>query len=126
MNKFKVGDKVCVVVSDEGYGLYKDSVHTVDSVSTAGNIGLKDISVIQWASNRFEILEPNPVLTPEEVFEHLQKGTKVQHFNYIYGWTDVNAPEWLYYKDICNEKFRIKPEPEVIELNGKKYREIVE
>lgn len=123
MSKFKVGDKVRVVMGDATYKLHKDSVHTVTSVLPMGNVGLSDIAELLWSPDRFELV--HPVLTPEEVFEHLRNGTKLQYKQEAspIGWRDCSNPQFA---NILNRVWRIKPEPEVIELNGKKYREIVE
>lgn len=69
--------------------------------------------------------EHNPVLTPEEVFEHLRKGTKLQYKKEASpkGWCDCSNPQFA---NILNREWRIKPEPEVIELNGKRYKLIEE
>ena len=128
MSKFKVGDKVRVVMSDEDFGLYRGYVHTVVDVNTMGNIELTGISTIQWSPDRFELLQESDVLTPEEVFEHLRKGTKLQvrHNNIKCCWYDVINPELTTCEEMLTNEWRIKPEPEIIELNGKKYREIIE
>ena len=135
MSKFKVGDKVRVVMSDEYFGLHKGSVHTVVSVHPMGNIELTGIDVIQWSPDRFELVQEESVLTPEEVIEHLRKGTPMQIKSMRYTprdvtvqWVDIDEDftEGLLYDTICSKTFRLKPEPEIIELNGKKYREIVE
>ena len=126
MSKFKVGDKVRVLIGDTAYGLYEGTVHTVVSVHPMGNIGLQGKSVIQWSPNRFELVQ-DAVLTPEEVFAHLRKGTKLQLQNSHSGhWYDVIATQYVSYEEITTKQWRIKPKPEVIELNGKKYQEIVE
>lgn len=128
MSKFKVGDKVRAVVSDAEYGLLDGSVHTVTSVHPYGNICLADTGPILWYPARFELVQNDAVLTPEEVFEHLRKGTKLQ-------WLCKSTDNWRDYLgklnrvmviELLDYKWRIKPEPEIIELNGKKYREIVE
>lgn len=129
MNKFKVGDKVRVVVSDEYFGLYEDSVHTVTIVHPTGNIALQGIEVIQWSPDRFELVR-NDVLTPEEVFEHLRKGTKLE-YEHEYKLNGYTVTDWRVctnpqFANILNRKWRIKPEPEVIELNGKRYKLIEE
>lgn len=130
MSKFKVGDKVRVIVSDELNGLHKGVVHTVVSVHPMGNIELMGISTIQWSPDRFELIQEDSVLTPEEVFTHLHKGTKLQvrHTGKVghKDWCDVLKPELTTYEVMVVAEWRIKPEPEVIELNGKKYREIIE
>ena len=129
MSKFKVGDKVrCVTdnLVDTKYG----SVYTVLDVSELrGNWFFKytdDIGdTAERLQSRFELVEPNPVLTPEEVFEHLRKGTKLQYKQEASpkGWRDCSNPQFA---NILNREWRIKPEPEVIELNGKRYKLIEE
>ena len=131
MCKFKVGDTVRVVSEDSFYCLYKDSVHTVKSVHPMGNVILTDTGAVLWSPDRFELVPD--VLTPEEVFEHLRKGTKLEVFG-RYNTRTGSVEKWLTaphvksitYNDIVTYKWRIKPEPEIIELNGKKYREIVD
>lgn len=127
MSKFKVGDKVRAVVSDVEYGLLDGSVHTVTSVHPRGNICLADTGSILWYPDRFELVQNDAVLTPEEVFEHLRKGTQLQRQlkDVPSSWVNV-YPYSVYIHQIDDYVWRIKPEPEVIELNGKKYREIVE
>lgn len=128
MSKFKVGDKVRAVVSDVEYGLLGGSVHTVTKVHSWGNVCLEDTGSILWYPERFELVQNDDSLTPEEVFGHLRKGAKLQ-------WSHKAAAHWCDHSGILSHirvnelldyNWRIKPEPEVIEVNGKKYREIVE
>ena len=63
MSKFKVGDKVRVVISDEDFGLYRGYVHTVVDVHKMGNIELMGIDVIQWSPDRFELVQENTTTT---------------------------------------------------------------
>lgn len=134
MSKFKVGDKVRCVDNDD----YEDHL-TVGKVYTVHSIGyscsklylrIKPDGVLDvggYSNLRFELVEPNPVLTPEEVFEHLRKGTKLQQLNEHAGvWRDIVSPEVAPFNRIVGAKWRIKPEPEVIELNGKRYKLIEE
>lgn len=129
MSKFKVGDKVRCVRESADIGVQVGKVYTVKGYNAhCRKFGC--VLLVEVDSSPFEacfvLVEPNPVLTPEEVFKHLREGTKLQHLHGNYGWKDVTTPDELYYEDICNERFRIKPEPEVIVLNGKKYQEIME
>lgn len=123
-NKFKAGDKVRCVRDMSNLEIGK--VYTVVSVSSdtywyrvVNDLG----ATVGYEANVFELVQ-DAVLTPEEVFEHLRKGTKLQHLVGTYGWKDVTTPEELYYTDICSEQFRVKPEPEIITLNGKRYQAI--
>lgn len=132
MSKFKVGDNVkCVepYLADTTYG----NVYTVIDVSEC-NLYFTYIDDVgdrpERLQGRFELVEPNSILTPEEVFEHLRKGTKLQvrHTGKVghKDWCDVLKPELTTYEVMIVAEWRIKPEPEIIELNGKKYREIIE
>lgn len=125
--KFKVGDKVRCVVDSSNISIGTE--YTVVSVCPHKHWYrvVNDLDTVDgYTADKFFLVQEDAVLTPEEVFEHLRKGTKLQHLHGTYGWKDVTTPNELYYEDICSEQFRIKPEPEVIELNGKKYREITD
>lgn len=130
--KFKVGDTVkCITrkLADTTYG----DVYTVLDVSElCGNLFFKYIDDVgdqaDRLQSRFELVESNPVLTPEEVFEHLRKGTKLQ-------WAHKATGNWCNHSgdvtrikvnELLDYNWRIKPEPEVIELNGKRYKLIEE
>lgn len=127
--KFKVGDKVrCIDCLPSQY-IKLGEVYTVKNIM-GGCIELEEIEFSHdYLAARFELLlEPNPVLTPEEVFEHLRKGTKLQC-------RLTSSSPWVNYggelgfttiTDMVNLVWRIKPEPEVIELNGKRYKLIEE
>ena len=67
------------------------------------------------------------------MFEHLRNGTTLEIFGKretrtgsIEKWLDAPPMEIITYNTIVTQQWRIKPKPEIIELNGKKYREIVE
>ena len=67
------------------------------------------------------------------MFEHLRKGTELEVFgryNTRTGsfekWLAAPPAEQITYNTIVTQRWRIKPEPTVIELNGKKYREIID
>ena len=132
MSKFKVGDKVrCVDNYNYHNHLTEGKVYVVVEKSNGGYVRIKpdnDIDVGGYCDYRFELVQRPLVLTPEEVFEHLRKGTKLQvrHNNIKCCWYDVINPELITYQEMLTNEWRIKPEPEIIELNGKKYREIVE
>ena len=133
MSKFKVGDKVRTLY-DCGSSV-KGSVYTIaecwyNSITEKWYISLwehlsKSPKHSHYADS-YELVEPNPVLTPKEVFEHLRKGTKLQYRRTASSkWVESNLDNPSVKMIILGE-WRIKPEPEIIELNGKKYREIVE
>ena len=127
MSDFKVGDKVCRT-GDNCAGVITGGIYTVKGFRMGGTaIMLLEFPEDKrgWDAIEF-VLVRDHVLTPEEVFEHLRKGTELQHLVGTYGWKDVTTPEELYYTDICSEQFRIKPVPEIIEANGRKYKLIEE
>ena len=128
--KFKVGDKIrCVDNSEYSRHLTLGKVYTVVESETDSRYVLiesdHDLAIGGYKVGRFELVEPSPVLTPEEVFEHLRKGTKLQYKKEASpkGWCDCSNPQFA---NILNREWRIKPEPEVIELNGKRYKLIEE
>ena len=140
MNKFKAGDKVRALEdcgwSDKG-GIYTVSKCWYNPRFSKCYVRLEEhlskSTTHSHYADSYELVEPNPVLTPEEVFEHLRKGTKLQIFGLyntrtgsIEKWLDAPPVELITYNTIVAQRWRIKPEPEVIVLNGKKYREIVE
>ena len=122
--KFKVGDKIKCVDRKPAHYIKLGAVYTVKDIDFGGGIVLEEIPCSHSYSDQwFELVPSQEVLTPEEVFEHLRNGTKLQISDC--GWVDKDR----YSATICEViycKWRIKPEPEVIELNGKKYREITE
>ena len=133
MCKFKAGDKVRAL--DNHSWSERGCIYTVSECWFNPFTGKEYVRLVEhlsksnthshWAA-RYELVEPKP-LAPEEVFEHLRKGTKLQLQNSYSGkWCDLIVPQSASYADITTRQWRIKPEPEVIELNGKKYREIVE
>ena len=129
--KFKAGDKVRCVHCEPTQYIKLGEVYTVALVK--GNyLELEEIELAHdYLAARFELVQEDAVLTPEEVFEHLRKGTKLQYrrtaslkwAEHITGSSVTYNPS---FKMIILGEWRIKPEPEVIELNGKKYREIVD
>ena len=136
--KFKSGDKVRCL-SDNGASK-RGQVYTVHKIWYNTMLVKWYMQLVEHLTELpnhshsvgvYELVEPNPVLTPEEVFEHLRKGTKLQYrrqatldwAEYICGSKVTDNPT---YKMIALGLWRIKPEPEVIELNGKRYKLIEE
>lgn len=125
MSKFKVGDKVRCVSSRHSY-ITSGRTYIIKEIQGEWYRVITDYGSLDgYRENAFELVEPNPVLTPEEVFEHLRKGTKLQYKQEEFpkGWRDCSNPQFA---NILNREWRIKPEPEVIELNGKRYKLIEE
>ena len=121
-SKFKVGDRVRCVDNKDYKSLTVGKIYTIVDIKFNGLIFIvdDDYELCDYMDKAFELV--SEYLTPEEVFEHLRKGTKLQHLIPNHGWRDVTTPNEMYYEDICNEKFRVKPEPEIITLNGKRYQ----
>lgn len=132
--KFKVGDKVRAI-NDCGWST-QDDIYTISQCwysSDHSRCYVRLVEHLRRAPNHshsadyYELVDPNPVLTPEEVFEHLRKGTKLQ-------WRYKGKDHWqacinagnVPVRCILDSDWRIKPEPEVIELNGKRYKLIEE
>lgn len=123
---FKVGDEVEFI---ENYGGYTVGERArVIYVDTDGTVKVANLNFKNkpcWVfTKRLKLVAPkDPVLTPEEVFGHLRKGTKLQQLTRISKqWVDVIYPECVPFENITTEQWRVKPEPEVIELNGKRYK----
>lgn len=133
MRKFKVGDKIRCVDSHRFHThLTVGKVYTVlreDAdiryVHIEPDFG---ISTGGYRVERFELVQGDAVLTPEEVFEHLRKGTQLQCSHKATGnWCNhYGTLNRIKVNELIDYNWRIKPEPEVIELNGKKYREIID
>ena len=130
MSKFKVGDKVRCVTSKHNY-ITEGHIYEISETSNGWYYVITDHGGRDGYPSSSFVLADN-VLTPEEVFDHLRKGTKLEVFGRyntrtgsIEKWLEAPPEERITYSTIVTRRWRIKPEPEVIELNGKKYREIV-
>lgn len=124
VNKFKVGDTVRCI-NDGGYSITVGKLYTIKVIAgeflrvtdDLGNVG-------GYSYTRFELVQ-EPVLTPEEVFEHLRKGTQLE-------WSDkgtwylVHGNSYVSVGQIETLQWRTKPVPEIIEANGRKYKLIEE
>lgn len=123
--KFKVGDTVRCVSSTTSYITFGRTYVIKDIQGEWYRVITDHGGLDGYRERTFELVEPNSVLTPEEVFEHLRKGTKLQYKQEAFpkGWRDCSNPQFA---NILNREWRIKPEPEVIELNGKRYKLIEE
>lgn len=126
--KFKVGDTVRCVSSEYSY-ITLGRTYVIKEIQGAWYRVITDHGGLDgYMEKAFELVEPNPVLTPEEVFEHLRKGTKLQ-------WCCKSTLNWIDHSgelnriklnELIDYNWRVKPEPEVIELNGKRYKLIEE
>lgn len=131
MAEFKVGDKVRCVKVGLRY-ITEDCIYEIRYARGRIYHVIADNGIRNcYPASVFELVEPNPVLTPEEVFEHLRKGTKLQcrktaHLKWCDTITGSLVTDNPTFKMITLWNWRIKPEPEVIELNGKRYKLIEE
>ena len=126
VNEFKVGDTVRCI-NDEGYPITQGAVYIVEGVAGEFLRVIDDgVSIGGYRCTRFELVRDH-VLTPEEVFKHLRKGTKLE-------WSDKGTDDWYTVhsnRDVLvwhieTLQWRIKPVPEIIEANGRKYKLIEE
>jgi len=127
VNKFKVGDTVRCI-NDGGYSITVGKLYTIKVIAgeflrvtdDLGNVG-------GYRYTRFELAQ-EPVLTPEEVFKHLREGTKLEFRQKGTGstWSRVTNGWCVQLLEICNDEWRIKPVPEIIESFGRKYKLIEE
>lgn len=127
MSTFIVGDTVRCIHSGGFPHITEGEVYTIQEV---GGEFLRIIddggTVGGYRHTRFELVQ-KPVLTPEEVFKHLRKGTKLE-------WSDKGTDDWytvhsnrdVLVGHIETLQWRIKPVSEIIEVNGRKYKLIEE
>ena len=85
MSKFKVGDKIrCVDNSYWSEDLTKGKVYVVVEEATKQDfvriVSDRTLHVGGYSVERFELVQEDTSLTPEEVFEHLRNGTKLEVF----------------------------------------------
>ena len=130
MNKFKVGDTVRCVKPSAAIGVHVGQVYTVkgynDHCRKFGCVLLDEVGSSPFEAC-FELVQEDAVLTPEEVFEHLRKGTQLQCSDKGKdNWCNIHLNRSVSVGQIESFQWRIKPEPEVIELNGKRYKLIEE
>ena len=130
MSNFKVGDEVEFL---ENYSSFKIGERAkVNSVDTDGTVRVSKLDPKNkscWVyTRRLKLVPKDPVLTPEEVFEHLRKGTKLQWcYKSTLNWLDHSGElNRIKLNELIDYSWRVKPEPEVIELNGKRYKLIEE
>ena len=126
MSKFRVGDIVRCVSQQTSYITF-GRTYVIKEIYGAWYRVITDHGgLASYMEKTFELVEPNPVLTPEEVFEHLRKGTKLQRQLKDVPSSWITVDHSVYVHQIDDYDWRIKPEPEVIELNGKRYKLIEE
>lgn len=127
MSTFKLGDKVCRI-GDNCAGTVTGGIYTVKGFRMGGTtITLLEFpeDKLGWAASEFELAQ-EPVLTPEEVLKHLLAGTKMEYkldSKWVSHSGDLNL---LSVQSLSSLQWRIKPVPEIIEANGRKYKLIEE
>ena len=126
VNKFKVGDTVRCI-NDGGYHITVGKMYTIKVIAgeflrvtdDLGNVG-------GYSCTRFELVQ-EPVLTPEEVFKHLRKGTQLECSDKGRdNWCTIHSNSRVPVGQIETFQWRIKPVPEIIESFGRKYKLIEE
>lgn len=130
MSTFKFGDKVCRIGSNCA-GVITGGTYTVRGFRIGGTtIMLLEFpeDKVGWCASEFELVQEDAVLTPEEVFKHLREGTKLEcrQKGAPSTWSGVTNSWCVQLREICNAEWRIKPVPEIIEANGRKYKLIEE
>ena len=135
VNKFKVGDKVRCVSRSGAFGVEVGSIYTVKNPQLFASKIHKDVYCMVLLEvdsspydKHFELVQEDAVLTPEEVFKHLREGTKLEcrQKGAPSTWSEVTNTWCVQLREICNAEWRIKPVPEIIEANGRKYKLIAE
>ena len=128
MSNFKVGDEVEFLENYSSFTIGERA--KVNSVDTDGTVRVSKLypkNKSCWVyTRRLKLVPKDPVLTPEEVFEHLRKGTKLERQRKDVPSRWVSVDHAVYIHQVDDYYWRIKPEPEVIELNGKRYKLIEE
>ena len=125
--KFKVGDTVRCVSSRHSY-ITLGRTYVIKDIQGEWYRVITDHGGLDgYREKAFELVEPNPVLTPEEVLQYF-KEKRQDELECIQpnGLVLNNMTEYTGIKYIFEYTWRIKPEPEVIELNGKRYKLIEE
>lgn len=122
-DKFKVGDKVRCI-KDHLKSLTFDQVYTVARVQDGRYAVRNDLGCVGlYPEYVFKVVEStNEYLTPEEVFNHLRIGTKLEYKLNNQWCTFSGDLGLLAVKSVLDYEWRIKHEPEIITLNGKRYQ----
>ena len=129
MSTFKVGDKVRRI-GGNCEGTVTGGIYTVKGFrQQGGTIMLLEFPAgeLGWSACNFELAQ-EPVLTPEEVFKHLRKGTELQWFcKSTNNWIDHSGElSKIKLNELLDYNWHIKPVPEILEANGRKYKLIEE
>lgn len=126
MSTFKVGDKVRRIGGNCA-GTVTGGIYTVKRFRLPCTIMLLEFpeDKLGWGVSNFELAQ-EPVLTPEEVLKHLLAGTKMEYkldSKWVSHSGDLNLTS---VGSLSSLQWRIKPVPEIIEANGRKYKLIEE
>lgn len=123
--KFKVGDAVTpnCKIHQSITELKEGGVYFIEGVVDDG-VRLKGLKST-YVAHRFDLVK-SEFLTPEEIFKALKDDVPLQWLNSEGKWLDDNDSLGNSVRDICEFQWRYKPQPEIITLNGKRYKEIVD
>ena len=132
MSTFKVGDKVRCVSQSDARGVEVGSIYTVKNPQFFKSKIHEDVYCMVLLEvdsspydKHFELAQ-EPVLTPEEVLKHLLAGTKMEYkldSKWVSHSGDLNLTS---VQSLSSLQWRVKPVPEIIEANGRKYKLIEE
>lgn len=133
MSTFKVGDKVRCVRRSAACGVELGSIYTVENPQFfasrvhKGVYGMALLEVFSLPYDKdFELVQEGAVLTPEKVLKHLLAGTKME-YKLVNRWCSHSGDlDLLSVQSLVGTKWRVKPVPEIIEANGRKYKLIEE
>ena len=126
MSTFKVGDKVRRIGGNCA-GMVTGGIYTVKGFRLPCTIMLLEFPEdnMGWNASEFELAQ-EPVLTPEEVLKHLLAGTKMEYKLDNRWYSHSGDLDLLCVQSLSSLQWRIKPVPEIIEANGRKYKLIEE
>lgn len=132
MSTFKVGDKVRCVSQSDARGVEVGSIYTVKNPQFFKSKIHEDVYCMVLLEvdsspydKHFELAQ-EPVLTPEEVLKHLLAGAKMEYkldSKWVSHSGDLNLTS---VQSLSSLQWRVKPVPEIIEANGRKYKLIEE
>ena len=126
MSDFKVGDKVRRIGGNCA-GTVTGGIYTVKRFRLPCTIMLLEFpeDKLGWGASNFELVRDH-VLTPEDVLTHLLVGTKLE-YKLDSKWVSHSGDLKLTsVGSLSSLQWRIKPVPEIIEANGRKYKLIEE
>lgn len=126
MSDFKVGDKVRCINSGGYPRIPVGAVYTIASIDGEFlRLIYEGVHIGGYSYTRFELVRDH-VLTPEDVLTHLLAGTKME-YKLDSKWVSHSGDLKLTsVGSLSSLQWRVKPVPEIIEANGRKYKLIEE